>query len=65
MADVKRSIVLSPEQDTFITGLAVRLDRSRSWVIRLAVGKLMADPAFSVGAVPTQSSKIALTEKAS
>lgn len=48
MADVKRSVVISQEQDRFLEQLRRRFGFNRSHGVRIALEKLMRDPPFFV-----------------
>ena len=55
MADVKRSVVISPAQDRFLTELQERYGLNRSHGVRMALDKLMRDPPFFVSPCLSES----------
>jgi hypothetical protein len=59
MADVNRTVLITEEQDQFVTGVMQRRGWSRSQVIRLAIEKLRSGPVILLGA---DSNDVAISE---
>jgi hypothetical protein len=48
MAEVRRTVVISAEQDAFLGDMSRRFGLNRSHAVRIALDKLMRDPPFFV-----------------
>lgn len=64
MADVKRSVVISEEQDRYLTDLNERFGLTRSHGVRLALEKFMRDPPFFAPTNLARSKETAHLEQA-
>lgn len=49
MSDVPRTVILTEEQDAFVTGVMERRNWNRSQVVRAALDKLRNDPVLFLG----------------